>query len=77
MLAGCEWLSESEIYINPNGVRMVRGFSPEYADAPERRLYVESKSSVFLICMQEDSQYYDPSDCEKVMQQVADSVKAK
>ena len=77
VLAGCEWLSESEIYINPNGVRMVRGFSPEYADAPERRLYVESKSSVFLICMQEDSQYYDPSDCEKVMQQVADSVKAK
>ena len=67
-------MTETEIYVNPQGVRMARGFA-EYPDGRERRYYIESKEAVILMCMKENEQYYDVKDCEELMLQVADSVK--
>ena len=75
VLAGCGWMKDAELYVNPHGVRMARGFSTETSDYPERRYYVECDSSMFLLCMIEDSRYYDPEDCEYVMLQTADSIR--
>ena len=77
VLINCDWMTEIELYINPNGIRMVRGFSTEFSGYPERRYYVESAEGVFLLCMIEDSRYYNPEDCEEAMQQVADSIHRK
>lgn len=77
VLAGCPWMTDAEIYVNPQGVRMARGFSTETSEYPERRYYVECDSSMFLLCMIEDSRYYDPEDCERVMLQTADSVRRR
>lgn len=74
VLADCYWLQEGEIYVNPHGVRMARGFSPEISGYPMRRYYVESDGAVFLLCMIEDSRYYDVTACEKAILQAADSV---
>ncbi len=67
-------LSEAELYVNPQGVRMVRGFV-DYSGAPERRYYVESKGAVLLMCVSENELYYSPEDCEKAILQLADSVR--
>ena len=75
VLAACPWLTEAELYVNPQGVRMARGYSTEYSGRPERRYYVESQSSVFLLCMQEDGRYYDAQDCEEAILQAADSIR--
>ena len=74
VLEACDWMTETEIYVNPQGVRMARGFA-EYPDGRERRYYIESKEAVILMCMKENEQYYDVRDCEELMLQVADSVK--
>ncbi len=75
VLAGCPWLTEAEIYVNPQGVRMARGFSQNYSGYPERRYYVESETTVFLLCMNEDSRYYRPADCEEALRQTADGIR--
>lgn len=75
VLRDCDWMTEAELYVNPHGVRMVRGFSTKQTGYPERRYYVECDQNVFLLCMIEDSRYYDPADCEKAMQQTADGIR--
>ena len=73
VLAECAWMTETELYVNPQGVRMVRGFA-DYSGSPERRYYIESSGTVLLMCMLEDPRYYDPDDCEAVMLQTAERV---
>ncbi len=68
------WMTDMEIYVNPQGIRMARGFSQKNDYGPDRRYYVEGTDGVFLLTMIEDSRYYDPADCEAVMQEVADSI---
>lgn len=75
VMAACDWMTEMELYVNPQGVRMVRGFA-DYSGQPERRYYIETKKAVLLLCMIEDERYYDPADCEEAMQQAADNVRA-
>ena len=77
VLQDCDWMTDAELYINPQGIRMARGFSTEFSGYPERRYYVESDGAVFLLRMIEDSRYYDPEDCEEAMQQTADGIKRK
>ena len=74
VLEGAAWLSEAELYVNPQGVRMVRGFV-DYSGVPERRYYVESKGFVLLMCMREDERFYDREDCEAAILKVAESVR--
>lgn len=74
VLASCDWLKEAELYINPQGVRMVRGYA-DYAGHTERRYYIESAGSVLLMCMIEDERYYSREDCEAAMRETADSVR--
>lgn len=38
VLEACDWLMEAELYVNPRGVRMVRGYA-EYSGNLERRYY--------------------------------------
>ena len=75
VLAACDWMTEAELYTNPQGVRMVRGYSMELNGTMQRRYYVESAGSVFLMSMSVDSRYYRPEDCERVLQQTADSIR--
>lgn len=73
VLEQCAWLQDAELYVNPQGVRMVRGFV-DYSGVPERRYYVESDKHVVLLCMREDARYYSIEDCEAAMAEVADSI---
>jgi len=75
VLAKCDWMTDAEIYENPYGVRMVRGFSLQYSGAPERRYYVESQGTMFLLSMIEDERYFDPADCEEAMLWTADAIR--
>ena len=77
VLRDCDWMTELEIYTNPQGIRMARGFSTKFSDYKERRYYIESDDGVFLLCMIEDPRYYDPEDCEEAMQQTADAIRRK
>ena len=77
VLQDCDWLTEAELYVNPQGIRMVRGFSLEFSGYPERRYYVETNSAVFLLRMIEDTRYYNKADCEEAMQQTADGIRRK
>ena len=74
VLADQDLLSEAELYVNPHGVRMARGFV-NYASTPERRYYVESKEAVLLMCVSENELFYSPKDCEEAILQLADSVR--
>ena len=73
----CDWLSEPELYVNPQKIRMVRGYSMDYqgGNGRERRYYVETPHSVLLISMQEDPRYYSIKDCEEVLLQLVDSIR--
>lgn len=73
VLAECALMTEAELYVNPQGVRMVRGFA-EYSGVRERRYYIESKGGMVLMCMNENERYYDRDDCEEALHQTADSV---
>ena len=75
VLRDCYWLEGAELYVNPQGIRTARGFCSEFSDYPERRYYVETDGAVFLLCMIEDSRYYDPADCEAAMKQTVDSIR--
>ena len=74
VLADCGWLQDAELYVNPRGIRMARGYTTEASsEYPQRRYYVETRSAVFLICMIEDSRYYSTEDCEEAILQMADN----
>ena len=75
VLQVCDWLQEAELYVNPQGIRMARGYSPGSDGTRERRYYVENENTVFLFCMVEDERYYDIRDCEEVMRQTADALR--
>ena len=77
VLRDAYWLEDAEVYVNPQGIRMARGFCTDRSGSPERRYYVETDGAVFLLCMIEDSRYYDPADCEEAMKQAADSIRRK
>ena len=64
-----------ELYVNPQGIRMARGYSPGSDGARERRYYVENENTVFLFCMVEDERYYDLRDCEEMMRKTADALR--
>ena len=71
------WLEEAELYVNPDGIRTARGFCTEFSGYPERRYYVETDGAVFLLCMIEDTRYYNPEDCEEAMLQTVDGMRKK
>ena len=77
VLRDCDWMTEAEIYTNPQGIRMARGYSTKYSGYPERTYYVEIDDGVFLLSMIEDSRYYVPEDCEEAMQEAADKLRRK
>ena len=72
--AECDWMTEAELYVNPNGVRMIRGFA-EYDGDRERRYYIETNEAVMLMCMKENERYNNPEDCEAALLQVAESAR--
>ena len=72
--AECDWMTEAELYVNPNGVRMIRGFA-EYDGDRERRYYIETNEAVMLMCMKENERYNNPEDCESALLQVAESAR--
>ena len=77
VLEECDWLEDRELYVNPHGVRMARGFSKETSGAPQRRYYVETDGSMLLLSMIEDSRYYNVKDCEAAMKEAADNIRHK
>ena len=74
VLANCDWMTDMELYVNPQGIRTVRGFTRGDSGDIERRYYVEGPKGVFLISMSEDPEYYDPGTCEAVMRKVAEGL---
>ncbi len=70
----CGWMEDMEIYINPRGIRTVRGHSTDYAGGREYRYYVETPKTVFLIAMSENPAYYDAADCEAVLKETVDGM---
>ena len=74
VLRECDWMTDAEIYVNPQGVRMARGFA-DYAGSLERRYYIETQGAVLLMCMIEDERFYSREDCEEAMLHTAESVR--
>ena len=74
VLAESDWMTEAELYVNPQGVRLARGFA-DYSGSPERRYYIETEGPVLLMCMLEDERFYSRDDCEAAMLQTAESVR--
>lgn len=70
----CDWMVDPELYVNPWGVRMVRGFADADGNR-ERRYYVESKGAMFLLCMIENERFYNTQDCEEMLLRTADSIR--
>ncbi len=77
VLAECDWLEKAELYVNPNGIRMARGFSTQETDFPQRRYYVETNYGIALLLTNENSIYYDVEACEKAILEMADSIRRK
>ena len=74
VLAGYSWLENAEVYVNPQGIRMVRGYT-RYGDTVERRYYIEGPEHLTLMCMTVNDQFYNTEDCERVLLQTADSIR--
>ena len=72
----CDWMADKEMYVNPHGIRMVRGFT-NISGKTERRYYVECGGPVFLLSMIEDERYYSAADCEEAMRETADNIRPK
>lgn len=77
VLRECDWLVDAELYVNPNGIRMVRGFSTTDTDFPQRRYYVETGSAVALLMISENSKFYDVDACEEVILEMANNIRRK
>lgn len=74
VIASCGWLENLELYVNPNGVRMARGYNMEDPEQPECRYYVEGDPAVFLISIHENTGFYDTAACEKMIRSTADRI---
>ena len=74
VVASCDWLQDAEVYVNPNGVRMARGYNLENPEEPELRYYVEGDPAVFLISVNENPDYYDKEACENMARLTVDSI---
>ena len=70
----CDWMVDPELYVNPWGVRMVRGYAAGEGNR-ERRYYIESSGAMFLLCMIENERFYDTADCEEMLLRTADSIR--
>ena len=77
VLAECDWLEEAEVYVNPDGIRMVRGFSTQETDFPQRRYYVETDTGIVLLLTNENSRFYDVADCEEAILEMANNIYRK
>ena len=77
VLEECDWLVDAELYVNPNGIRMVRGFSTTDTDFPQRRYYVETGAAVALLMINENSKYYDVDACEEMILEMANNIRKK
>ena len=77
VLEECDWLEEAEMYVNPNGIRMVRGFSTQETNFPQRRYYVETNEGVVLLLINENSKFYDVYACEEVILEMANHIRRK
>lgn len=77
VLEECDWLVDAELYVNPNGIRMVRGFSTTDTDFPQRRYYVETGAAVALLMISENSKYYDVDACEEMILEMANNIRKK
>ena len=77
VLASCAWMTDAELYVNPQGIRMARGFSTEGTEYPMRRYYVETDDNVVLLSIIENDRYYDPAACEEAILQAADRIRKK
>ena len=75
-LKTCDWLTEQEEYVNPQGIRMIRGFV-EVEGHPERRYYIDYGSGLMLIRMAETPEFYNVDDCEEAMLKTAESARRK
>ena len=75
-LKTCDWLTEQEEYVNPQGIRMIRGFV-QVAGYPERRYYIDFGSELMMMRMSEASDYYNVDDCEEAMLKTAESARRK
>lgn len=73
VMALADWMEDRAVYVNPHGVRMVRGHV-RYDGTREIRCYVEGPGAVFLMCMKLDPRSFDEADCEAAMDAAADSV---
>ena len=73
VLASCAWMADAELYVNPQGIRMARGFSTE-GEYPMRRYYVETDDNVVLLSIIENDRYYDKAACEEAILQAADKI---
>ena len=74
MLKACEWLTEQEEYVSPQGIRMIRGFT-ETDGIRERRYYIECSAGLMVMRMSEKQPYYNVNDCEEAMLRTAESVR--
>ncbi len=75
VLEDCEWIRDPEIYVNPEGIRTVRGYSMDYSAGGEYRYYVETPKSVLLISMNVNEQFYRLQDCLEALQETVDQLK--
>lgn len=74
VLKECDWLKEAELYVNPHGVRMVRGLSTQDTDFPQRRYYVETDAGIVLLLINENSKFYDTEACEEAILEMANLI---
>ena len=74
-MESCDWMTERELYVNPQGIRMARGFSIQGTDSPMRRYYVETNEAMILLSMVENEGFDDPDACEEAIRQAADRIR--
>ena len=75
VMESCDWMTERELYVNPQGIRMARGFSIQGTDSPMRRYYVETNEAMILLSMVENEGVDDPDACEEAIRQAADRIR--
>ena len=75
-LAACDWLTAQEEYVNPQGIRMIRGFV-EVEGNPERRYYIDHGNGLMVIRMAETPEIYSAEDCEEALRTTVESARRK
>ncbi len=74
LAAETNWLTEQEEYVNPQGVRMIRGFT-ETDGIRERRYYIDFGGGLMVMRMSEMEPFYNVDDCEEAMLRTAESIR--